>query len=408
MIPVAEARSRIVGRFAPLPAEIVPLSAAAGRVLAYDVPARLTQPPLAVSAMDGYAVRAADTQAPGARLRVVGEAPAGRPFDGAVGPGETVRIFTGGPVPAGADAILIQENAGRAGDSVVVAEPVSEGRYIRPAGLDFAAGEVLLPAGRLLRPRDIGLAAAVNAPWLPVVRKPVVAILATGDEIVLPGEPVEPGQIVSSNSWALVAFVERNGGTAQNLGIAGDDPAALQDAVRGMNRADLLVTTGGASVGEHDLIQPALGEIGLRVDFWKIAMRPGKPLIFGALERNGEKTPFLGLPGNPVSALVCALMFMAPVLQRMLGRPADGPPTETAILGADLAANDEREDYLRATLSADDAGRPVATPFAKQDSSMLSRLAAADALIVRPPRAGPSAAGESVAIIPLSKDLAVI
>lgn len=416
MISVTEARSRIVGRFAPLPAEIVPLSAAAGRVLARDVPARLTQPPVAVSAMDGYAVRAADTQATGegsgeatgARLKQIGEAPAGRPFGGDVGPGETVRIFTGGPVPAGADAILIQENAERDGDSVILAGPVSEGRYIRPAGLDFAAGDVLLSAGRLLRPRDIGLAAAVNAPWLPVVRKPVVAILATGDEIVLPGDPVGPDRIVSSNSWALAAFVERNGGTAQNLGIAGDDPAALQDAVRGMGRADLLVTTGGASVGEHDLIRPALGEIGLKVDFWKIAMRPGKPLIFGALERDGGSTPFLGLPGNPVSALVCALMFMAPVLQRMLGRPADGPPTETAILGADLAANDEREDYLRATLSADDAGRPVATPFTKQDSSMLSRLAAADALIVRPPHAQPAAAGDSVSIIPLSKDPVVI
>ena len=404
MIPVAEARARIVGRFAPLPAEIVPLSAAAGRVLAHDVPARLTQPPMAVSAMDGYAVRAADTQAPGARLRLVGEAPAGRPFGGAVGPGETVRIFTGGPVPAGADAILIQENAERDGDSVTVAGPVAEGRYIRPAGLDFSEGEILLPAGRVLRPRDIGLAAAVNAPWLPVVRKPVVAVLATGDEIVLPGDPVGPGQIVSSNSWALAAFVERNGGTAQNLGIAGDDPAALQAAVRSMDRADLLVTTGGASVGEHDLIQSALGDIGLEVDFWKIAMRPGKPLIFGALEQESGSTPFLGLPGNPVSALVCALMFMAPVLQRMLGRPADGPPTETAILGADLAANDEREDYLRATLSMDDAGRAVATPFAKQDSSMLSRLAAADALIVRPPHAALAAAGDNVAIIPLSKD----
>ena len=408
MIPVAEARSRIVGRFAPLPAEIVPLSAAAGRVLARDVPSRLTQPPLAVSAMDGYAVRAADARTPGARLRPIGEAPAGKPFDGEVGPGETVRIFTGGPVPAGADAILIQENAEPEGDSVIVTEPVTEGRYIRPAGLDFSAGDVLLPAGRLLRPRDIGLAAAANAPWLPVVRKPVVAILATGDEIVLPGEPVGTGRIVSSNSWALAAFVERNGGTAQNLGIAGDDPAALQAAVRGMGRADLLVTTGGASVGDHDLIQTALGAIGLRVDFWKIAMRPGKPLIFGALEREDATTPFLGLPGNPVSALVCALMFMAPVMQRMLGRPADGAPTETATLGADLPANDEREDYLRATLSADDAGRAVATPFAKQDSSMLSRLAAADALIVRPPHAGPAAAGDSVIIIPLSKDLAVI
>ena len=408
MIRVAEARERIVGRFAPLPAEIVPLSAADGRVLADDVPARLTQPPMAVSAMDGYAVRAADTQSPGARLRLIGEAPAGRPFGGAVGPGETVRIFTGGPVPTGADAILIQENAERDGNSIAVAGPVAEGRYIRPAGLDFSEGEILLPAGRVLRPRDIGLAAAANAPWLPVVRKPVVAILATGDEIVLPGDPMGPGRIVSSNSWALAAFVERNGGAAQNLGIAGDDPAALQAAVRGMEHADLLVTTGGASVGEHDLIQSALGDIGLEVDFWKIAMRPGKPLIYGALKRDSGSTPFLGLPGNPVSALVCALMFMTPALQRMLGRPADGPPTETAILGTDLAANDEREDYLRATLSADEAGRPVATPFAKQDSSMLSRLSTADALIVHPPHAPPAAAGDSVAIISLSKDPAAI
>ncbi len=408
MISVAEARSRIVGRFAPLPAELVPLSAAAGRVLARDVPARLTQPPLAVSAMDGYAVRAADTQAPAAPLRLIGEAPAGRPFDGAVGPGTAVRIFTGGPVPAGADAILIQENAEAAGDTVVAAEPVETGRHIRPAGLDFAAGDILLPAGRRLGPRDIGLCAAMNAPWLPVVRRPAVAILATGDEIVLPGDPVGPGQIVSSNSWALAAFVEQNGGTAHNLGIVGDDPAALQAAVTGMERADLLVTTGGASVGEHDLIQPALGAVGLRVDFWKIAMRPGKPLIFGALERDGAATPLLGLPGNPVSTLVCALMFLAPVLRRLLGRPADGPPTEAAILGAGLPANDAREDYLRATLSADSAGRPVATPFARQDSSMLSRLAAADALIVRPPHAPPAAAGDSVAIIPLSKDMAAM
>ena len=408
MISVAEARSRIVGRFAPLPAEIVPLSAAVGRVLARDVAARLTQPPLAVSAMDGYAVRAADAQSPGARLRLIGEAPAGRPFDGAVTAGTAVRIFTGGPVPAGADAILIQENTEPAGDSVIVTEPVTGGRYIRRAGLDFSAGEILLPAGRVLRPRDIGLAAAANAPWLPVVRKPVVAILATGDEIVLPGDPIGTGQIVSSNSWALAAFVERNGGAAQNLGIAGDDPAALQAAVSGMERADLLVTTGGASVGDHDLIQPALGAIGLKVDFWKIAMRPGKPLIFGALEQDKATTPFLGLPGNPVSALVCALMFMAPVLQRLLGRLAEGPPTETATLGTDLPANDEREDYLRATLSTVDGGRAVTTPFAKQDSSMLSRLAAADALIVRPPHAPPAAAGDPVTIILLSKDLVAI
>lgn len=405
MISVAEARARIVSRFEPLAAETVPLSQAAGRILATDIAARVTQPPVAVSAMDGYAVRSADTQAADATLHCIGEAPAGRSFDGAVQTGTAVRIFTGGPVPAGADAILIQENTSRDGDTVTVIQPVDTGRYIRPAGLDFSEGDVLLAAGRRLTPRDVGLCAAINSPWVQVVRKPVVGILATGDEIVLPGDPVGPNQIVSSNSWALAAFVEQNGGTAVNLGIAGDTPAALQTAVAGMARADLLVTTGGASVGEHDLIQSALGDIGLSVDFWKIAMRPGKPLIFGALEnRSGGSTPFLGLPGNPVSSLVCALMFMAPILDRLLGKSGDARAKETALLGRDLPANDQREDYLRSTLSIDGDGALVVTPFDKQDSSMLSRLARADALIVRPPFAAPAKTGDQAQILRLSGD----
>jgi len=408
MIPVAEARQRIVSRFDPLGTETVSLANAVGRVLAEDVAARLTQPPTAVSAMDGYAVRAADTQKPGATLRCIGEAPAGGRFDGTLEPGTAVRIFTGGPVPDGADAILIQENAERDGDQVRVTDPVGEGRYIRPAGLDFSAGDVLLTAGRRLTPRDVGLCAAINQPWVRVVRRPTVAILATGNEIALPGAPLGPNQIVSSNSWALAAFVERNGGVALNLGIAPDDPAALQASVSGVHQADLLVTTGGASVGEHDLIQSALGEIGLSVDFWKIAMRPGKPLIFGALKQASGQTPFLGLPGNPVSALVCALVFMAPILRRLQGLPDAALPTAPAELGADLPENDEREDYLRATLTTMDDGRLVATPFSKQDSSMLSRLAAADALIIRPPHAPPAKTGDAVQIVHLAADSVII
>ena len=408
MIPVAQARQRIVSRFDRLGVETVSFTQAAGRVLAEDVTARLTQPPVAVSAMDGYAVRASDARGIGAVLQCIGEAPAGGRFEGQVEPGMAVRIFTGGPVPNGADAILIQENAERDGDQIRVIAPVSTGRYIRPAGLDFTTGDVLLRAGRRLTPRDIGLCAAINQPWLRVVRQPIVAILATGNEIALPGDPIGPNQIVSSNSWALSAFVERNGGVALNLGIAPDDPAALQTAVSGLNHTDLIVTTGGASVGKHDLIQSALGVIGLSVDFWKIAMRPGKPLIFGALEQTSAQTPFLGLPGNPVSAMVCALVFMAPILRRLQGLPDAALATEPAELGTDLPANDEREDYLRAILDPAGNGRLVATPFAKQDSSMLSRLAAAGGLVVRAPHAPATAAGETVRIINLAADAVII
>ncbi len=398
MLSVAEALARITGAFAPLPAETVSLANALGRTLAEDVVARVTQPPAAVSAMDGYAVRAADVGAVPARLRVIGEAPAGGAHDGTVGAGEAVRIFTGGPLPADADAIIIQEDTERDGDTVVVKEAVAAGTYVRPAGLDFRMGDVGITAGRLLGARDIGLAAAMNHPWLRVRRRPRVAILATGDEVVLPGDPLGPNQIVSSNGFSLSAFVEACGGQPLHLGIAGDDQATLADMVSGARGTDLLVSSGGVSVGDHDLVGRVLGEQGMELDFWKIAMRPGKPLLFGRV----GGTPVLGLPGNPVSALVCATLFLRPALAAMLGRSEPEGAHETAILGTDLAANDRRQDYLRARLSIDSAGRRCATPFPRQDSSMLATLAHADCLIVRPPLAHPAKAGDVVDIVPLS------
>jgi len=398
MLSVEEAQRRVRAAFQPLGSEQVSLTEALGRVLALDVAARVTQPPAAVSAMDGYAVRAADVALVPARLRIVGYAPAGAADPGRVGAGEAVRIFTGGPLPAGADAIVIQEDTAAEGDHVVVNEAAPAGHYVRPAGLDFAAGDIGLAAGRLLTARDIGLAAAMNVPWLRVRRRPRVAILATGDELAMPGEPVGPNRIVSSNGPALAAFVAACGGTPSLLGIAADDRAALQRMAAEAAGADLLITSGGASVGDHDLIQQALGERGLELDFWQIAMRPGKPLIFGRI----GPTPLLGLPGNPVSSLVCATIFLRPALDVMLGRAEPERPPATARLGADLEANDSRQDYLRARLTYDDAGRAIATPFTRQDSSMLSHLAHADCLIVRPPRAAAAAIGATVEIVLLA------
>ena len=315
-----------------------------------------------------------------------------------------MRIFTGAPVPDGADAIVIQEDTEAKGDGVLIKEAAPLGHYVRKAGLDFKAGDALLRAGRVLSPRDVGLCAAMNVPWLTVRRKPRVAILATGDEIVQPGEALGPGQIVSSNSWALAAFVEANGGEAINIGIAPDEKATLKTMAEQARGADLLVTTGGASVGDHDLVQSALGEIGLSLDFWKIAMRPGKPLMFGKL----GATPLLGLPGNPVSSLVCSLLFLAPMLAKFLGRAETEPRRITARLGAELKANDRREDYLRATLERGADGAIVAVPFRAQDSSMMATLAKADGLIVRAPLAPALKAGDPVELIPLAPPGVVI
>ncbi len=397
MISVADAIARILVGVQPLPAELVPLGYGCGRVLAEDLASRHTQPPAAVSAMDGYAVRAADVAEVPTVLRIVAEIAAGTIWAGPLGPGEAARIFTGAPVPGGADAIVIQEDCERAGDRVTVRESATAGTYIRPAGLDFAEGDVLLRAGQWLTARDIGLAAAMNRPWLPVRRRPRVALLATGDEIVLPGEPLGPQQIVSSSGPGLAAFAAEVGGEPMSLGVAEDSAASLRARAAGAVGADILVTMGGASVGEHDLVQAALAEDGLEVDFWRIAMRPGKPLMFGRM----GGTLVLGLPGNPVSAFVCALLFLRPLIDAMLGLPAGPPAREPARLGVDLDGNDRREDYLRARLAVEGYGLPTATPFRRQDSSMLARFVEADALVVRAPHAPPARAGDSVEIIRL-------
>ncbi|HYH20610.1 MAG TPA: gephyrin-like molybdotransferase Glp [Azospirillum sp.] len=398
MISVAEALARMLAHCPPLPAETVGLHEALGRVLAEPVVARLSQPPFAAAAMDGWAVRAADlagaTDESPVTLRHIGESAAGHAFTGAVGPGETVRIFTGAPLPDGADAVVMQEDVAAEGDSIRVPVAPMPGKFVRPAGLDFRDGEVVLPAGRRLTARDVGLAAAANAPWLRVHRRPRVAVLPTGDEIRLPGEPLGPSQIVSSNAFFLSALVAAEGGVPHVLGVAGDTPEALALLAKGAVGCDLLVTSGGASEGDHDHVRTVLGG---DLDFHRIAMRPGKAVMFGRTN-NGR---LLGLPGNPVSSAVAAVLFLRPLLRALQGLPAD-EPTRAARLGGPLPACDDRADYVRATLAAAPGGDPVATPFSRQDSAMMSRMARADALIVRPPHAPPARPGDRVEVIPLS------
>ncbi|MEK9644457.1 MAG: gephyrin-like molybdotransferase Glp [Alphaproteobacteria bacterium] len=402
LLPVADAQRRIVDAVPVLPAEQIPVAAALGRVLAEDVAARRSQPPMPVSAMDGYAVRAEDVETLPATLHIIGYAPAGHAYDGTVGRNEAVRIFTGAPVPNGADTIVIQENTEADGENVrVVDGKAPTGRFVRPAGLDFAEGDVLLKAGKVLTARDVGLAAAMNIPWLMVHRKPRISILATGDEIVMPGDPIGRDQIVSSNALALSAFIAATGGEPIDLGIAPDEEDGLRTLASGARGSDILVTTGGASVGDHDLVQSVLGDIGLEVDFWRIAMRPGKPLMFGGL---GDSY-LIGLPGNPVSSLVCAVMFLAPAIRKMLGMTEIDPPKRTALLDGDLEENDEREDYLRATLSVADDGTVRAKPYSRQDSSMFATIARSDALIVRAPFAPAAKGGDRVDYIPLEGSL---
>jgi molybdopterin molybdotransferase len=388
----------------PLAGEEVALEDARGRTLSHDVAARRTQPPVAVSAMDGYAVRAADIEAAPTALRLIGTSAAGRAFAGAVGPGETVRIFTGAPVPPGADTILMQENARTDGAAVTALQAEPRGRHVRAAGLDFSAGEIGLRAGTRLGASELALAAAMNHAVLPVVRKPRVAILATGDELVRPGIEPGPAQIVASNNFALAAIVEAAGGTVIDLGIAGDSFEALAASIRAArdSRADVLLTLGGASVGDHDLVQSALLRDGLELGFWKVAMRPGKPLMHGHL----GLMRVLGLPGNPVSSIVCGILFVRPLVRALSGDPEAGLPLqEPATLGRDLPANQGRQDYMRATLDAVPGGFPIARPASTQDSSMLKVLAGARCLIVRPPGAPGAAAGETCSVIRLDRYL---
>ena len=396
MISVEEALARLLALVETLPPEQVALADGLGRVLAEDVAARRTQPPFAVSAMDGYAVGADDLGTIPVELRIVAEVPAGAGFGGHVGAGEAARIFTGAPMPAGTDTVVIQEHTERRGDRVRVLEAARRGRYVRREGLDFAEGEVLLQAGRRLTARDIGLVAAMNRPWLFVRRRPRVGILSTGDEIVMPGDPIGPHQIVSSNSLALAAIVAGCGGIAVSVGNAPDNPEALRRIAAATRGVDLLVTTGGASVGEHDLVREALAVDGFDLDFWQIAMRPGKPLMVGRY----RGTPMLGLPGNPVSTFVCAMLFLVPAIERLSGVASPtSSAAATARLAAAVPANDRRQDYLRARLARADDGVEEAVPFEVQDSSMMRLLAAADCLILRPPHAAAAGPGETVPIL---------
>lgn len=393
MLSVSEALARLLALVAPMGTETVGLAEAGGRVLAADAVAARDQPPFAASAMDGWAVRAADAT-PGARLRMIGEAPAGRAFAGRLGPGEAVRLFTGAPMPEGADAVLIQEDGDAEGALVTVREGVAAGAHVRPRGLDFRAG-ARLAAPRRLSPGDVALLAAMNVPEVVVARRPRVALIPTGDELVEPGERPRDDQIVASNHYGLAALLAAKGAEPWLRPIVPDTAAALTAALaEAAAGADLVVTLGGASVGDYDLVKGALGAEGLA--FYKVAMRPGKPLIGGRIAGR----PMVGLPGNPVSALVCGWVFLVPVIERMLGLPGAAPPRRRARLAAPLGPGGPREHYMRARLEAGD-DLPRVTPFGEQDSSMLSFLSEADALLVQPAHAPAQPAGTVVEVVVL-------
>jgi molybdopterin molybdotransferase len=388
LIPVAEALDRLFALVRPLTAGTVPLTQALGRVLARDVAARRDQPPFAASAMDGYAIDGTSL-APGQAYRVVGEAAAGRGLARRIAQGEAARIFTGAPMPEGTDTVLIQEDVTRVGDTITVLPTLGSGPNVRPLGADFTQGDTVT-APRRLRPADIALLAAMNIAEVPVTRRPRVAILATGDELVQPGETPGPDQIIASNSYGLHALATALGAAPRMLPIARDTLASLDFALGLVSDADLVLTIGGASVGDHDLVAQATSAKGMERSFYKVAMRPGKPLMAGRL----GAAMMIGLPGNPVSAMVCGEIFVAPVLRAMQGLPAEPAPRETATLAAPLAANGPREHYLRAAI-----GPAGVTAFDKQDSSLLSVLSEADCLIVQPPHDGPRATGDRVEII---------
>lgn len=398
MISVEDALHRILDGAQPLEAEDVALEDAPARILARDITALRTHPPHDQSAMDGYAARAEDVKNAPVRLEVIGESPAGRLFEGEVKSGQAVRIFTGGAIPAGADCIVIQENVEKLdGSQIEVQVPGKARAHIRAKGLDINTGDVALRAGQELSARHIGLAASAGHATLPVHRAPRVALLFTGSELVEPGAPCGPDKIVNSNAPMLAALVRAHGGVPISLGIAADDAQALLEKAEGFAAADICVTVGGASVGDHDLVQPVLKGAGLHVDFWKIAMRPGKPLIFG----DYKGRPFLGLPGNPVSAMVCATLYLLPLIRKMAGETTAAHPLIHAEISTPLPGNGSRQDYMRATLERSENGTLIATPLPVQDSSMLSTLARADALIVRPPNAPAVLPGERVSILRL-------
>lgn len=397
LLSVEEALQRILDSVQPTEPEPVAIEQARGRVLAESLRALVTQPPFNSSAMDGYAVRVADVAQLPATLSVIGEAAAGHPFSGTVSEGQAVRIFTGAPVPEGADGIVIQENAERAGSTVTVREGTLETGHIRTKGYDFREGDTLLAAGRRLGPREVSLAAAMGYGQVTVRRRPTVAILSTGDELVQPGSRLGPGQITASNHLGIAALAEAAGAAPQLLGIARDTHADLDAHFGRAQGADIIVTSGGASVGDHDLVAPVLQSRGMTLAFWKIAMRPGKPLMFGRL----GPSRILGLPGNPVSSLVCSRLFLLPLIRALLGQPAKDDTPAQARLSVPLEANGPRQHYMRAISKPGPDGYPLVAPVRSQDSSLLAPLADADCLLVRPPRAPAAPAGSLVSILPL-------
>jgi len=398
-MPVADALARVLAGADALPAETVKLEDAFGRVLAEDLVALRTQPPAAVSAMDGYAVRASDVAQAPVKLKLIGEVAAGHPFEGDVKAGQAARIFTGGVMPAGSDTVVIQELTTHEGDTVTIQKTAAKGRNVRLKGIDFTQGQVLLRKGQRLSDRDLMLAAAMNHASLPVHRRPKVAVFATGDELVPPGSTPKPGEIVYSNGFAIIALARASGAEVNDLGIARDKVDDIAAAVRRARAwgADILVTSGGASVGEHDLVQRALKTEGLDLSFWRVALRPGRPMLHGRL--GGMHV--LGVPGNPVSAYVCAFLFLVPLIGRLSGRGNVERVPEPARLGRDLPANDERADYLRAVLTAGPDG-PVATPLPSQDSSLMAPLAKADCLLIREPNAPAASSGSPCVILKLA------
>ena len=398
LMPVAEALQLVLADAKPLPAEFVALDHVAGRVLAQDVSALRTQPPTAVSAMDGYAVRASDVAKAPAALKVIGEIAAGHPFIGQVAAGQAARIFTGGVMPKGSDTVVIQELTSREGDVVTIQKSTPKGRNVRGQGIDFAQGDVLLRKGQRLSDRDVMLAAAMNHARLSVHRKPRVAVLGTGDELVPPGGSPKSDEIVYSNGFALASLARTEGAEVHDLGIANDRVEEITQAIKRAREwgADILITSGGASVGEHDLVQRALTAEGLNLSFWRVALRPGRPMMHGRL----GAMQVLGVPGNPVSSYVCAFLFLVPLIRRLSGRMDVESRPEQARLGCDLPANDERADYLRATLAFGPDG-PVATPLPAQDSSLMAPLAKADCLVIRYPGAPAAPAGSDCIILKL-------
>ncbi|RJL01952.1 gephyrin-like molybdotransferase Glp [Paracoccus siganidrum] len=392
MIPVEEALARVLALAAPPRPETVALEQAAGRVLAAPAEARLTQPPFDSAAMDGYALRRADA---GCALRVIGESAAGHPWTGTPRPGTAIRIFTGAPVPAGYDCVAMQENVTREGDLIRIHTP-SANDNIRPRGGDFALGDSVAP-GRLLNAADIGLLAAMNLPELTVAARPRVAVLASGDELLRPGETPAEGQIISSNDLAIAALAREAGAEARILPIARDTEASLRDSFARAADADLIVTIGGASVGDHDLVGKVAGDLGMERAFYKLAMRPGKPLMAGKI----GNAAMLGLPGNPVSAIVCGILFMQPLIRRMQGLEAGHTPLR-ARLARPLPPEGDRQHYLRARLQPG-PDLPLIDPFEDQDSARLSLLARADALLVRPAGDPARDAGQIVDYLPLTR-----